>query len=118
MTDTFPHLDTHVYTLPMTASGVTPWFVLPEWAEGFDFAWPAGPVGTISVELTSDKSDLTRVVVVNGANGNPAPTQPTGAADRTYWGLATGEPFARVRLVLSSAGAGVLVITVNGKKGQ
>ena len=107
-------------TLDMSVSGVTAWLPLDKQYNGFDFAWPAtgAPAGTISVELTSDATDLTRVVVVDTSAFSAAPTQPTGAANRTCWdSVRTCEPYARVRYVPSgSTGAGAtLSIVITGK---
>lgn len=106
-------------SLDMSVSGVTAWLPLEKANNGFDFAWPATgtPIGTISIELTSNPADLTNVVLVDTSNFGTPPTQPTGAANRTCWDVVrTCEPYARVRYVAGSGGTGAtLTITITGK---
>ena len=110
---------TQILTLGMSTSGVTGWFPMEKLNTGIDCAWPATgtPIGVISVELTSNPADLTTVVVVSSASMSPAPTQPSGDADRTCWdNIKTCEPYGRVRYVRTSGGASAtMTITVNGK---
>lgn len=108
-----------VLTLSMAESGVTDWFPLLMLHSSIDCAWPATgtPIGTLSIELTSDPTDATRVVVVDTGNFVPAPTQPSGTADRTVFDdLRTCESHGRVRYTKTSGGTGAtLTVTVNGK---
>ena len=109
----------NIITLDMSVSGVTDWFDMEKLNTGIDLVWPATgtPIGVVSVELTSDKTDLTNVVVVSSSSMSPAPTQPSGGADRTCWdNIKTCEPYGRVRYACTSGGTGAtMTITVNGK---
>lgn len=98
--------------LDLSESGVTGWLPTATLLSAIDCSWPGtgSPMGTLSIELTSDPNDTGRVVMAAGS------VALTGVAGRACFDLGTCEPYARVRYAWSLGGGGAaLTIVVNEK---
>ena len=98
--------------LDLSESGVTAWLSTATLLSSIDCSWPGtgSPMGALSIELTSDPSDTSRVVMAPGG------VALSGVAGRACFDLDTCEPYVRVRYVQSLGGGGAaLTIVVNEK---
>ena len=98
--------------LDLSESGVTAWLSTATLLSSIDCSWPeTANYGTLSIELTSDPTDTTRVAVVPGG------VTLSGVAGRAVFDLGTCEPYARVRYTWSygGGGGGAITIVVNEK---